>query len=273
VGDGFVWNDSLQRGVYAGIIVRTTNGGKNWIEQKSGTACALYGVSFTDANSGTAVGDGWNYTSGENESVILRTTDGGKHWIKQLSEVNLQLNDVCFTDANNGTVVGYGSNGVNWGGIILRTIDAGKNWIRQPIKTNSGLSGVWFTDTNNGTVVGDGGTILRTTNGGVTFVEEEKIYEIPTDYVLFQNYPNPFNPSTKIKYSIPASLNPSKGGTFVTLRIYDLLGREIETLVNEEKQAGTYEVTWSATELPSGVYFYQIKTGNFIETKKMVLIR
>ena len=85
------------------------------------------------------------------------------------------------------------------------------------------------------------------------------------DFKLSKNYPNPFNPSTKIKYSISKL-------SFVTLKIYDVLGNEVITLVNKEKSAGSYEVEFSATNLPSGVYFYQLKTGSYIETKKMLLI-
>jgi hypothetical protein len=81
-----------------------------------------------------------------------------------------------------------------------------------------------------------------------------------------QNYPNPFNPSTKIKYSVPQSSN-------VVIKIFDVLGNEIETLVNEEKSTGTYELTWYATNLPSGVYFYQLNAGSFVETKKMLLLK
>lgn len=88
----------------------------------------------------------------------------------------------------------------------------------------------------------------------------------PTKFSLFQNYPNPFNPSTKIKYSIPHSSN-------VAIKLFDILGNEIETLVNEEKPAGTYELTWNAEKLPSGVYFYQLKTEDYIETKKMILVK
>jgi hypothetical protein len=96
---------------------------------------------------------------------------------------------------------------------------------------------------------------------------------VPTEFLLSQNYPNPFNPSTKIKYQIPASLNPSKGGTSVTLKVYDLLGREVVTLVNEEQSAGIYEVEFDASELSSGIYMYQIRAGSLMQTKKMVLIR
>ena len=88
----------------------------------------------------------------------------------------------------------------------------------------------------------------------------------PTSYILGQNFPNPFNPSTKIKYSVPQIAQ-------VQIKVFDVLGNEVETLVNEEKQIGTYELTWNAANLPSGVYFYQLKAGNFIETKKMILLR
>ncbi|MCW9096104.1 MAG: T9SS type A sorting domain-containing protein, partial [Ignavibacteriaceae bacterium] len=88
----------------------------------------------------------------------------------------------------------------------------------------------------------------------------------PLTYSLEQNYPNPFNPSTKIKYSVPQSSQ-------VQIKIFDVLGNEIETLVNEEKRAGTYEINWNAINLPSGVYFYQLRAGEFVSTKKMILLK
>jgi pullulanase/glycogen debranching enzyme len=89
---------------------------------------------------------------------------------------------------------------------------------------------------------------------------------IVKEYKLSQNYPNPFNPSTIIRYQIPAAGN-------VTLKIYDILGREVKTLVNKYEQSGTYEITFNAANLSSGIYFYQIRTNNFVSTKKMVLIK
>jgi uncharacterized membrane protein len=90
--------------------------------------------------------------------------------------------------------------------------------------------------------------------------------QLPSQYDLYQNYPNPFNPSTKIKWQLPVSSQ-------VTLKVYDILGKEVVTLVNEEKPAGAYELTWNASNLPSGVYFYRIQAENFIETKKMLLLK
>ena len=102
--------------------------------------------------------------------------------------------------------------------------------------------------------------LVLTTNG----IRTEP--EIPASFNLFQNYPNPFNPTTTIKYSLP---EVSK----VSLTLFNLLGEEVTTLVNEEKLAGNYTVEFDATNLPSGVYFYKIQAGSFIETKKMILLK
>ena len=89
---------------------------------------------------------------------------------------------------------------------------------------------------------------------------------VPSGFVLEQNYPNPFNPSTRIKYAIA-------GKQFVSLKVYDLLGNEIATIVNEEKPAGTYEVEFNANRLSAGVYYYTLVTENFVQTKKMILLK
>ena len=99
----------------------------------------------------------------------------------------------------------------------------------------------------------------------ITGVEDES-NEIPREFLLSQNYPNPFNPTTSVQYAVSSR-------QFVSLKVYDILGKEIETLVNEEKPIGTYEVTWYAEILPSGVYFYQLKAGLFIQTRKMILLK
>jgi len=93
-----------------------------------------------------------------------------------------------------------------------------------------------------------------------------KKYEIPTSFTLLQNFPNPFNPSTMIRYHLPIT---SK----VSLKIYDLLGREIATLVNEEQYAGWKEVRWNASKVSSGIYFYKIQAGNYVEVKKMLVAK
>jgi hypothetical protein len=90
--------------------------------------------------------------------------------------------------------------------------------------------------------------------------------KIPVAYFLSQNYPNPFNPSTKIRYEIPIE---SK----VLIKVYDILGREVATLVNDYQKAGRYQVEWNAGNLASGVYFYSIKAGDFYSTKKLILLK
>ena len=90
--------------------------------------------------------------------------------------------------------------------------------------------------------------------------------KLPDNFNLYQNYPNPFNPSTSISYRIPEM-------SFITLNVYDVLGNEVIILVNEEKPAGEYEILFDGTELTSGIYFYQLKTGSYFGIKKMMLVK
>jgi hypothetical protein len=102
------------------------------------------------------------------------------------------------------------------------------------------------------------------TLGALTGVEEES--GLPAAFSLGQNYPNPFNPTTMIRYTLAA---PSD----VRLTVYDMLGREVTTLVNERKEAGAYDVRFDASSLASGLYFYRLKAGAFVETRKLLLLR
>jgi hypothetical protein len=98
-----------------------------------------------------------------------------------------------------------------------------------------------------------------------TAVEEQNVHTV-SNFVLYQNYPNPFNPVTKISYSLPTS-------EFVNIKVYDMLGKEIRTLISEKQALGTHSVNFDATGLVSGVYFYKLQAGNkFAETKKMLLV-
>ena len=115
----------------------------------------------------------------------------------------------------------------------------------------------------------DSDSLYQLDVGGGTPVESEE--EMPIEFSLYQNYPNPFNPSTKIKYAIGSM-------QYATLKVYDVLGNEVATLVHEELPAGEYEVEFSVGQnsilsLSSGIYFYQLRTGSFIQTKKMILLR
>lgn len=103
-------------------------------------------------------------------------------------------------------------------------------------------------------------------------LDSEDIF-IPEEFTLYQNYPNPFNPATKIRYSIPQTVLNSNNVQSVILKVYDVLGREIKTLVNEKQTPGNYSVNFNAGNLSSGIYFYSLSAGNFTETKKMILLR
>jgi hypothetical protein len=102
--------------------------------------------------------------------------------------------------------------------------------------------------------------------GSPVSVEDENTSQSPITFTLYQNYPNPFNPSTKISWQSSVS-------SWQTLKVYDVLGNEIATLVDEYKPAGNYEVDFNAIALSSGVYFYKLQAGSFAETKKMILLR
>ena len=97
-------------------------------------------------------------------------------------------------------------------------------------------------------------------------ISKRTLISIPKEYALAQNYPNPFNPSTIINWEMPQA-------GLVTLKIYDVLGREIVTLINEELNAGNHEATFNASGISSGIYFYQLKANNYIQTKKMILMK
>jgi hypothetical protein len=168
------------------------------------------------------------------------------------------LYTIYFNNVNTGYTAGEG-------GVILKTTNGGINWISQTSSTSSYLTEIFFYDLSTGYCVGGYGTILKTTNGGLTGLESLS-NEVPKEYKLHQNYPNPFNPATKIKFQL-------KDAGAVNLTIYDMLGRELELLVNEELKPGTYEVNWKAANLPSGVYFYRLQTEKYNETLKMILIK
>jgi len=281
-----------------GLILKSTDGGESWFEQNSGTGEAMFGLFFTDNLHGFAVGKGEN---------ILRTTDGGNNWILYRSGPAFELYAVYFLDQNIGWATGSS-------GTILFTENSGipvelvsftaaqsndqihLSWITATELNNQGFE-IERTTTDDwekiGFVNGNGTTTeiqyysfidenvpsgkyryrLKQVDFDGTF-EYSEIIEVvvgtPTEFSLGQNYPNPFNPSTTIKYQIPEL-------SFVTLKVYDVLGNEIVTLVNEEEPAGEYEVEFSssggANDLSSGIYFYQIKAGSYIETKKMILLR
>ena len=190
--------------------------------------------------------------------AIYRTTNGGADWFVQDSVTAGNINDFYFTNFNTGWIAGSG-------GMILYTTSSGYSWDEQISHTDNNLFCVSFMDELNGVVGGDSGIVLKTTNGGITYVAIGDPI-IPRKYMLGQNYPNPFNPKSKIKFHI-AKLGEVK------LVIFDVLGREITTLVNERLSPGIYEAVWNGSNFASGLYFYKLITDEFVQTKKMVLLK
>lgn len=255
------------------VILKTTNAGINWQVVFDGGIynAGFFGIDFIDANTGVAVG-GNPSTAGN--AFILRTTNGGLNWSNcDFNNSNIyRLWSVRFLSPSIGYIAGGGlSGGI---GAILKTTNGGINWYFQTTNVDSALNGNYFTSVNTGYVVGSNGRILKTTDGGGNFIGIETIgNKVPTQFSLLQNYPNPFNPVTTIKFDI------AKTG-FVTLKIYNILGKEIKSLANEKLEAGSYNISWNASDFPSGVYFYRIaihsdkiKTEGFSDVKRMILIK
>jgi len=210
------------------VLFKTTDGGFNWNIQFTNNI--LYSVYFINPLTGWNSGDG----SGFN---VYKSTNGGSNWNPCLFCGLNPVHSFFFTDS----VKGWGA---SEGGII-NTANAGTNWNVQynnnPLVT---YNSIFFTDSLTGWVVGDSGIILKTTTGGVLTNFTNTSTEIPGNYFLSQNYPNPFNPVTHLEFGI------SKLG-FVSLKVYDVLGSEIKTLVNENKPAGNYEIEFDASHLSS----------------------
>lgn len=237
-----------------GTILKTSNGGLSWISQVSGTSNHLLSVFFNDLQTGYACG---NYT-------ILKTTNGGDNWNSIRQNNGESLSSIMFTDNLTGYACGSG-------GLILKTTDAGITWNKQNSKTSFGLSRIFFVNSGQGFVCGVNGTILSTSTGGLTGSPVIS-KSIPNDFYLKQNFPNPFNPATNIEFGIPASQGKSKLG-FVSLKIYDGLGKEVRTLVNENLSPGSYKLKFDGNNLSSGIYFYKLEIGGFAETKRMILLK
>jgi photosystem II stability/assembly factor-like uncharacterized protein len=151
------------------------------------------------------------------------------------------------------------------GGMVMKSIDTGTSWIAATVPTTRTLNAIYFFNERRGFAVGDSGTILFTSNGGITGVSHRD-NSLPKDFFLEQNYPNPFNPSTTISFRLPAS-------AFVSLKIYDRLGREIATLLAQEFPAGVHRTEWNAGAFPSGVYFYRLSAGSFNAVSRLVVLK
>jgi photosystem II stability/assembly factor-like uncharacterized protein len=286
-------------------IYRSSDAGANWVEINAGTVGVsnahnslmivdnlFYGfglnngaarVRLTTNNSSSwgtqAISVTGNYTSAiafhSNKTfgvaatstslpLISRTTDGGVTW-KNI-DIGPGISGTCYLTWVPYTPVVYilGQNGC-----IKRSTDNGLTWQVTPTPGVTNLTHFDFFHSGNvvyGYAVSSNGNVIKLadTLGILTGVSSNN--NIPAEYSLSQNYPNPFNPTTNIVYNIAES-------GLVKLTVFDVLGRVVETLVNEEMIAGSHEAVWNASGNPSGIYFYTLETAAFTQTKKMMLIK
>lgn len=291
------------------LIMKTENGGDTWKVQRTGPYIGgLMSVHFTSPNTGYIVGviPGARSNIGA-KGLMLKTTDGGITWTEKRTQKFL---DVCFSDSLNGTVVGwYGGirkttdGGVTWKrqssrtsrmlisvdfinnsvgvavgekGTICYTTNGGKRWNREVSGTRADLYDIKLLSTQTAIIVGDAGTILRSTgrsaaSAGLNTADDELLLEEETDIntiQLEQNFPNPFNSSTVVSFTIQ---KPSS----VSLKVYDLIGKEISTLIDEKLEAGYYETIFDAEyyKLASGIYLYRLNVDGVIKIKRFMLLK
>ncbi len=242
-------------------MYRTTNGGISWDSLNLGMLNSIF---IQNRNIAYLTGD---FMSNE---VIFKTTNGGNNWFTIFSKPSSAWGNIKFVNDSLGFVAGM--NYYNGCGLLYYTKNSGNNWFSINPGSSLGLFSFYFDNMGNGYAVGGGGKIYKTTNyGGVIGINNHNEI-IPEEYVLYQNYPNPFNPSTKIKYEVKEEFRRQE--TEVKLIIFDILGREMKTLVNKKQKHGVYEVTFNGNNLSSGIYFYSLFIeGTLIKTRKMVMIK
>lgn len=288
-------------------IYTTENGGESWIRIDSTKIPARdgseeYGIVNNLAVSGNKVWFGTQNEFGKNGRVFY-SNDKGKSWAAIAPVDYSIINTIAFSSEligifvyDNNKVAHTRDGGLTWtpywsiglfgSGSSFATLssfilvglnssfvstDGGVTWTERETNISSSyLQAVSFANPSDGWAVGESGVILKWDGGSLPDDSLTSIKEfgndIPSGFELQQNYPNPFNPVTTIKYAIP-------GTRFVSLKVYDLLGKEIANLVNEEKTIGSYEVNFNGNDLSSGIYYYRMNTGDFSETKKLLLLK
>jgi photosystem II stability/assembly factor-like uncharacterized protein len=288
-----------------GIIRSTTNGGQSWDYQTSNTTLNLTSVFFTSRDTG--------YIGGLGNQTMLKTTNRGVNWFTMPppGSNNALIRSMCFVNSTTGIAGGSlgkvyktTNSGGNWTEIqagtsymsfegvcfanqntgyfisssgILLTTNTGENWITQYIDFNPYIYAVHFINAYTGYTVGENGGIWKTTTGGGAFSGIETIQtDIPSEFKLYQNFPNPFNSSTKICFDIPQvhlSKGWDKSSTAITIKVFNMLGSEVSTLVNEDLIPGKYKVDFHSNNYPSGIYFYKLMTDRYTEIRKMIILK
>ncbi len=263
-----------------GALYKSTNSGTSWTILNSFPAFDVLSLEIDKTNDIIYCGASENYDWSVNGG-LYKSADDGNTWT-QISDLPRVADITINTDNPNMLFIASQPwysvwlPDVNSG--VLKSTDAGSTW--QNITENLNHTFVLFAKLNpNNTsqlFVGTGGGGLWMNDKATDIVEDRN--SIPVRFKLEQNYPNPFNPTTVIEFSIPIletgyMTSIRQVTPFVQLKIYDILGREIRTLLNENKSAGNYKIAFNAEGLPSGVYFYRISAGKFVSVKKMILLK
>jgi photosystem II stability/assembly factor-like uncharacterized protein len=246
----------LWSGGQTAFALKTTNGGNSWnapgdINVQYSSNSIMHSEYFLNQQSGWVVGD---------SGMVFHTSDGGTNWNMTILNT-FYLYSVIFKSAQQGWIAGSG--------YIYHTSDGGLNWTPQVHVFVNNYYSLSFYDSLRGFAVGatpDTALVLMTTNGGIPTSVSQNGNEIPTSFKLFQNYPNPFNPSTSISFSLPKE-------SFVSLRVYNILGELITTLVDGQRQPGEYHEVWNSQVRSSGVYICKLQVGSTVQTEMMLLLK
>ncbi len=258
INTGFaVYRDSNTSG--NGGILKTTDGGSTWSDFN--TTNRFNYIFQSEPNTLYATG---YYTLNDTiRGIVYKTTNQGSNWSLILNMTNYAFNCVNFTNSNTGYIGGVLN---NIAAVIYKTTNQGLNWHQQwydPM--TSFIFDIQFINENTGWSVGYYG-IRKTTNGGGYVNVNNQNESLPLSHSLNQNYPNPFNPITNIQFTLYKS-------DFVKLEIYDVLGNVIDIIVNREVTKGTYNYSYDASALASGVYFCKLNAGDYTDIIKMVLLK
>jgi len=241
-------DQSVWVGARNGLMLFSNNGGTTFSSMSNPATDDIKDIQFINGSTGFACGS---------NSFFMFTSNGGGNWTSRSAGIQVGLNGLHFINQNEGWVVGGA-------GTLYSTTNAGLNWVAITTPTNQDLNSIHSFDGVNAWSVGNLGTIV-TNYSSTTGIENQNTVK-PDEFLLGQNYPNPFNPSTKISFNLPAR-------EFVTLKVFNVLGSEVAILINDNMEAGLHEVTFNASGLKSGVYFYVISTKNFTSTLKMILLK
>ncbi len=237
----------LYAGTFGGGVAKSVDGGENWTAMDNSYP---YIWKLAIDNEG-------NLFAGTYGNGLYKSVDG-ESWSCSNEGINSQhIYSINFDNDNNAYVC-------SWSAGIFASTNSGENWESLGME-GMGASSVMLEPESNSIVVGTADGAVFSRPAVVVGIEDDEV-KTPTTFELKQNYPNPFNPSTTIKYSIAKA-------SFVTLKIYDILGKEVATLVNDTQKQGEYEVHFNAKNLASGMYIYQIKADNFVSSKKLMLMK